>query len=130
LTEPENLVLKILREMRAEMATKADIAKLESNIVDVRSEVKSEMAGLRSEMKSEFANVAADFIEYDKRLRSVDRRLGEQLFTIRRQLLNVELSLVSHGTTLIELDERVTRRAQGALTAHASPQTPRFPGPL
>jgi outer membrane protein TolC len=67
--EPESLILKILREMRAEMATKSDVERLDSKIEDVRSEVHS----LR-------ADVASDML-------SLEKRLGDQISTLRRAVM-------------------------------------------
>jgi hypothetical protein len=57
LAEPENLVLPILREMRAEMKEmRAGMA------------TKNDVSDLRSEMNSRFADVASDMMDIEKRL--------------------------------------------------------------
>ncbi len=91
MTEPENMVLILLREMRAEMATKADIARLENTIADVRSE-----------MKSGFADVASDMLDMEK-------RSTEQFKVLRRSVFELHSSVIGHGIMYGELEERVKR---------------------
>ncbi len=57
MSEPENIVLMLLREIRSEMATKKELADVKIDVADVRSEVKS----LR-------ADVASDLLMLEKRL--------------------------------------------------------------
>jgi hypothetical protein len=101
-TEPESLVLQILREMRAEMATKSDIAAL-------RSEMRSELADVRSEMKSGFANVASDLLDLEK-------RLNEQTKVLRRSVFELHSNVIGHGILYGELEERI-RRIEARLDA-------------
>jgi hypothetical protein len=82
--EPENLVLKLLREMRGEMATKNDVA-------DVRSEVKS----LR-------ADVASD-------LMTLEKRLSERIAHLNRAVMEYHSSAVGHGVLIGEFEERLRR---------------------
>ncbi len=91
MTEPENLVLILLRDMRAEMATKSDLAKLEAKIGDVRSEVHS----LR-------ADVASD-------LMTLEKRLEERIVGLRRAVMEYHSSAIGHGVLISELEERVLR---------------------
>ncbi len=98
MTEPENLVLILLRDMRAdmgdmraEMATKSDLAKLETKIEDVRSEVHS----LR-------ADVASD-------LMTLEKRLEEPINGLRRAVMEYHSSAIGHGVLYSELEERVLR---------------------
>ncbi len=91
MTEPENLVLILLRDMRAEMATKSDLAKLEAKIGDVRSEVHS----LR-------ADVASD-------LMTLEKRLEERIAGLRRAVMEYHSSAIGHGVLISELEERVLR---------------------
>jgi hypothetical protein len=92
--EPENLVLAILREMRAEMATKSDVARLDAKIDDARSEVHS----LR-------ADVASDML-------SLEKRLGERIATLNRAVMEYHSSTIGHGVLYSEIDERVRRIEQ------------------
>jgi hypothetical protein len=92
--EPENLVLAILREMRAEMATKSDVAALREEVADVRSEVHS----LR-------ADVASDML-------SLEKRLGDRIATLNRAVMEYHSSTIGHGVLYSEIDERVRRIEQ------------------
>lgn len=47
-------------EMRDELATKADMAKLQADMASLRGEMQSEMATLRGEMQSEMAALRGD----------------------------------------------------------------------
>jgi hypothetical protein len=91
MSEPENLVLKLLREIRGDMATKSDTAKLENGITDVRSEVNS----LR-------ADVASD-------LMSLEKRLGDRINHLNRAVMEYHSSAVGHGLLFSEIDERLRR---------------------
>ncbi len=86
MSEPENLVLLLLREMRGEiggirtdMATKSELADVKNDITDVRSEVKS----LR-------ADVASDLI-------SVEQRLIERISHLNRAVMEYHSSTIGHG---------------------------------
>jgi hypothetical protein len=104
-TEPENLVLQILREMRGGMT------ELRGEITAMRSEMatKTDVAELRSEMNSRFADVASDFIEAEKRLRQVEKRLVEQTAGLRRSVIEYHSVTVGHGILYGELEERIRR---------------------
>jgi hypothetical protein len=58
-TEPESLILQILRQMRAEAVTKTDLEALRAGL---RAELasKSELGALRSELNSLRADLASD----------------------------------------------------------------------
>ncbi len=89
--EPESLILRLLRDMRAEMATKSDIAEL-------KSELKSDMHSLR-------ADVAADFI-------AVRKEFGEQIVGLRRAVIEYHTSVIGHGIIISDLEARVRRVEQ------------------
>jgi hypothetical protein len=63
MSEPESLVLKLLREMREDMATKRDFEAL-----------KSDIAGVRSEMKSFRTDVASDLERMTERINHLNRQ--------------------------------------------------------
>ena len=92
MTEPDNLVLVLLRDIRREMtenmATKADIAEL-------RSEMHSDVNSLR-------ADVASDMM-------SLEKRLSEQISGLRKAVMEYHSSIVGHGTLISELEERMRR---------------------
>ena len=98
MAEPENVVLAILREMRAEMkdmraemATKGDVARADSN-----------MADLRAEVRSLAADVASDMMDMEK-------RLGDRIATLNRAVMEYHSSTIGHGVLYSEIDERVRR---------------------
>jgi hypothetical protein len=93
-TQPENLVLQLLREMRTDMATKTDVARIDSSIADVRSEVQS----LR-------ADVASDLV-------TIEKRLGEQIVGLRRAVMEYHSSAIGHGMLISEFEERLRRVEQ------------------
>ena len=81
--EPESLILQLLRNMRAEMATKDDIA----------------------EVKSQIADVASDLI-------ATRRDLGEQIVGLRRAVIEYHTSTIGHGILITELEARLRRVEQ------------------
>ena len=100
-TEPDNLVLQLLRDlraeiggMRAEMATKADIA------------------DLRSDMGSLRADVASDFIEVRREIAGVRKELGEQVVGLRRAVVEYYTSVIGHGIIISDLEARLRRVEQ------------------
>ena len=94
MSEPENIVLMLLREIRAEMATKKELAKVEIGLADVRSEVKS----LR-------ADVASDMI-------SLEKRLSDRITHLNRAVVEYHSSAVGHGVLISEFEERLRRVEQ------------------
>jgi hypothetical protein len=87
--EPQNLVLALLREMRAEMTD------MRAEMTDMRSELRGEMHSLR-------ADVASDLL-------TVEKRLGDQIVGLRRAVMEYHSSAVGHGALISELEERVRR---------------------
>ena len=94
MTEPENLVLNLLREMRAEMS-------------DMRAEVatKNDVADLRSEMRSLAADVASDML-------ALEKRLGDQIAALRRAVMEYHSSAIGHGVLISEFEERLRKVEQ------------------
>ncbi len=89
--EPASLILELLRQMRAELATKADLEGL-------RSEMKSDMRSLR-------ADVASDIL-------SVRKDLSEQIVGFRRAVIEYHTSVIGHGILISELEARMRRVEQ------------------
>ena len=83
MTEPDNLVLQLLREMRG------DIAGIRSDIVDIRATMatKDELADLRSEVHSLRADVASDLL-------TLEKRLSDKIAGLRRAVWNTILRLL------------------------------------
>jgi chromosome segregation ATPase len=105
MTEPDNIVLHLLREMRgdikdmrAEMATKADIARLETEV--------------RSEMKSLRADVASDLHNLDAKVDKTRKELSEQIVGLRRAVVEYHSAVVGHGMIISDLEARLRRVEQ------------------
>ena len=103
--EPDSLMLKLLRDMRAEigemrseMATKADL--------------KSEIDSVRSDMGSLRADVASDFIETRREIAGVRKEVGEQVVGLRRAVIEYHTSVIGHGILISDLEARLRRVEQ------------------
>jgi hypothetical protein len=94
MTEPKNLVLQLLREMRGE-------------ILDIRTTMatKDDIADVRSEIHSLRADVASDLV-------SLEKRLSEQIAGLRRAVMEYHSSAIGHGVLFTEIDERVRKIEQ------------------
>jgi hypothetical protein len=105
MVEPDNMVLRLLQDMRADMsAMRAEMA-TKTDIADVRSELGSEIADLRSEVRSLRADVASDLV-------SLEKGLGDQIATLRRAVMEYHSSTIGHGILYSEIEERVRRIEQ------------------
>jgi len=82
MSDPENIVLLLLREMRAEMETKSDLAKLEGKLG-------GEIADLRSEVHSLRADFASDLLTLEKRLK-------ERISGLRRTVIEYHSSAMAY----------------------------------
>jgi hypothetical protein len=100
-TEPESLILELLRQMRAEMASKADLEALRT---DLRAELANK-GELRSEMHSLRADVASDIL-------STRKDLSEQIVGLRRTVIEYHTSVIGHGVLISELGARMRRVEQ------------------
>ena len=100
-TEPDNLVLQLLRDMRAEMA-------------DRRAEMvtKADIADLRSDMGSLRADVASDFVETRREIAGVRKEPGEQVVGLRRAVIEYHTPAIGHGILISELEARLRRVEQ------------------
>ena len=87
-TEPENLVLHLLREMREEM--------------EVRAETREGFADVRSEMHSLRADVASD-------LMVARQEANERIEGLRKAVMTCHSTTTGHGVIIGELDTRVRR---------------------
>ena len=103
-TEPESLILQLLRQMRAEAVTKTDLEALRT---DLRAELasKSELGALRSELNSLRADLASD-------LMTTRRELGDQIVGLRRAVIDYHTSVIGHGVLISDLEARVRRVEQ------------------
>jgi hypothetical protein len=99
--EPDSLILRILRDMRAELS-------------DMRSEiggVRAEMGGMRAEMatKPDLVTLRADLASDILTLR---KELGDQVVGLRRAVVEYHSSVIGHGILISELEARVRRVEQ------------------
>lgn len=99
--EPESLILQILRQIREELASKADMEALRSEVTDLRSEV----ADVKSDMHSLRADVASDFL-------SMRKELGDQIVGLRRAVVDYHTSVIGHGVLISDIDARLRRVEQ------------------
>ena len=91
--EPDNLTLRLLREIREKMATKDDLERFPT-----RDELDSKLNSLR-------ADVASDMVLMRK-------ELGEQIVGLRRAVVEYHSTTVGHGILISELEARVRRVEQ------------------
>jgi hypothetical protein len=103
--EPESLILRMLRDMRAEMATKNDVNDLRSEISELRADTRSDIHSLRADVASDIINVQAD-------LKKARQDLGDQIVGLRRAVMEYHTSVIGHGVLISELEARVRRVEQ------------------
>jgi hypothetical protein len=94
MSEPENSVLTLLREIRSEMATKKELAQVKVDVADVGSEVKT----LR-------ADIASDIL-------TLEKRLSDRITHLNRAVMEYHSSAVGHGMLISEFEERLLRVEQ------------------
>ena len=94
MSESDNLVLTLLREVRSEVGDMRKDMATKNDVIDVRSEVKS----LR-------ADVASD-------LMTMEKRLGERIAHLNRAVMEYHSSAVGHGVLISEFEERLRRVEQ------------------
>ena len=84
--EPENLILTILRELRAEMgAMRGEMAETRSVMA-----TKDDIADVRAEIRSLGADVASDML-------TLEKRLGDQISTLRRAVMEYHSSTIGQA---------------------------------
>ncbi len=104
-SDPESLILQLLRDMRAEMAD------MRSGLADIRSEMATK-ADLRSENHSLRADVASDFIETRRKIAQVRKDLSDQVVGLRRAVIEHHTSVIGHGILISDLEARLQRVKQ------------------
>ena len=103
--EPASLILKLLRQMRAELGD------VRSDISDVRKDMATtaDLASLRADVAADMhtlrADVAADIL-------TTRKELGEQIVGLRRAVIDYHTSIIGRGVIISELEARVRRVEQ------------------
>ncbi len=72
---------------------------LDKKVENMRVDLTSEIADVRSEVRTLRADVASD-------LMTVEKRLGDQIGGLRRQVMEYHSSVIGHGVLFTELEER------------------------
>jgi hypothetical protein len=99
--EPGSLILELLRQMRAELATKDDLESVRAEVSGLRSDV----AEVKSDMHTLRADVAADIL-------TTRKELSEQIVGLRRAVIEYHTSVIGHSVIISELEARVRRVEQ------------------
>jgi hypothetical protein len=101
MSETENLVLILLREMRDEMiSTRAEMTNVRADIA-----TKRDLADVHSRINSLAGDVASDLLNMEK-------RLGDQIFSLRRAVMDYHGATIGHGVLINEYEERLRRVEQ------------------
>jgi hypothetical protein len=90
--EPENLVLRALRDIRADVA-------------GTKAELKSEMRSLR-------ADVASDILTVNAKIDATRKELSDQIMGLRRAVVDYHSVVIGHGVVISELEARLRRVEQ------------------
>jgi hypothetical protein len=96
MAEPENIVLMLLCEMRAEMATKKDLVGLKAELKNDIAVLSNGIADVRSEVKTLAADVATD-------LMTVEKRLSDRIGYLNRAVMEYHSSAVGYGFFSVKL---------------------------
>ena len=90
--EPENLVLRALREVRADIA-------------ETKAEVKSDVRSLG-------VAVAADILAVNAKIDATRKELGGEIVGLRRAVVEYHSVVIGHGVLVSELEARLRRVEQ------------------
>jgi hypothetical protein len=97
--EPENLILELMRSMRADTA-------------DMRAEVKEMRAELKSHIHTLRADVAADLLAMQARNDAEHKATRDQIVGLRRAVVEYHSVVIGHGVLISDPEERVRRLEQ------------------
>ncbi|WP_442755326.1 hypothetical protein ACNHKD_01275 [Methylocystis sp. JAN1] len=101
--EPDNLVLELLRGLRADVAdTRVGLL---GEINALRSELKSDMHSLR-------ADVASDLLAMQAKNDAEHKATREQIVGMRRAVVEYHSAVPGHGALISDLEARVRRLEQ------------------
>lgn len=91
-SEPESLVLQLLRDMRAEMG-------------EMRVDLKSDIQSLR-------ADVASDLLAAEAKAAAEHKQTREQIVGLRRAVIEYHTTVIGRGVLISELEARLRRVEQ------------------
>ncbi len=100
--EPENLILKTLRDISADIA-------------ETKSDLKSDIHSLR-------ADVASDILVVNAKIDASRKELSEQIVGLRRAVVEYHSVVIGHGVLISELEARPRRVEQHLNLAAGDPQ--------
>ena len=90
--EPASLILELLRQMRAELASKADLEALRAEMATT-----AEFGELRAELKSDMHTLRADLASD---ILSTRKELTEQIVGLRRAVIEYHTSVIGRGVLI------------------------------
>ncbi len=85
-SEPESLVLELLRNIRA------DVARVDNKVGATKAELRSEIHSLR-------ADVAADLVETNARIDAARKEASEQIAGLRRAVVEYHSAVLGHAVS-------------------------------
>lgn len=101
MTEPDNLVLQLLRDMRSDVADMRGVMATKGDITDLRSDVNT----LR-------ADAASDILSLQGKIDKTKKDLSDDIVGLRRAVIEYHSAVIGHGTIISELEARVRRIEQ------------------
>ncbi len=107
--EPENLVLELLRGLRADVANLKGNAATNSGLAELKVELKADIRSLRADVASDLATMQT---KNDAEHKATRRDLGDQIVGLRRAVVEYHSVVIGHGVLISELEARVRRVEQ------------------
>lgn len=114
--EPDNLTLRILREIRENMATKDDLTRAVAGVnaridgVDARIDgVNDRIDGLGCAVAADIHDLAGGIHNLNAKIDGTRADLSAQIGTLREAVTHYHSSVIGHGVIISELEARVSR---------------------
>jgi signal transduction histidine kinase len=102
---PENLVLQLLRHMRADMGDMREKMATKDDLAEMGAELRSEMRSLR-------ADVTSDLHALDSEIDVTRKELSDQIVGLRRSVVEYHSAVIGHGHLICDLEARIRRVEQ------------------